>query len=88
MSLGLDLRGGVYVLLEVDMDTAIDTRMALYQQGFEDNLSDARIRRRVDLNNRVITVRLTTSDDLEEARTVIQRSDADLLVSDGTMESR
>lgn len=84
MSLGLDLRGGVYVLLEVDMNTAIDTRMALYQQGFEDNLSDARIRRRVDLNNRVITVRLTTPDDLDEARAVIQRSDADLLVSDGS----
>jgi preprotein translocase subunit SecD len=27
MSLGLDLRGGVYVLLEVDMATAIDSRM-------------------------------------------------------------
>ena len=84
MSLGLDLRGGVYVLLEVDMNTAIDTRMALYQQAFEDSLSDAKIRRRVDLNDRIITVRLTTSDDLEKAREVIQRSDADLLISDGS----
>ena len=84
MSLGLDLRGGVYVLLEVDMNTAIDTRMALYQQGFEDGLSDARIRRRVDVNNRVITVRLTSADDLDAARTVIERADADLLVSDGS----
>jgi preprotein translocase subunit SecD len=84
MSLGLDLRGGVYVLLEVDMDTAIDTRMALYQQAFEDGLSDARIRRRVDVNNRVITVRLTSADDLDAARTVIERADADLLVSDGS----
>ena len=32
MSLGLDLRGGVYVLLEVDMDTAVGSRMATYQQ--------------------------------------------------------
>jgi preprotein translocase subunit SecD len=84
MSLGLDLRGGVYVLLEVDMNTAIDTRMALYQQAFEDSLSDAKIRRRVDLNDRIITVRLTTSDDLDKAREVIQRADADLLVSDGS----
>ena len=30
MSLGLDLRGGVYVLLEVDMNSAIETRLQLY----------------------------------------------------------
>ena len=29
MSLGLDLRGGVYFLLEVDMETAIETRLTL-----------------------------------------------------------
>ncbi len=33
MSLGLDLRGGVYVLLEVDMNTAIESRLALYRAG-------------------------------------------------------
>ena len=39
MSLGLDLRGGVYVLLEVDMNTAIDSRMTLYQQDFDDRFA-------------------------------------------------
>ncbi len=84
MSLGLDLRGGVYVLLEVDMDTAIDTRMALYQQAIEDGLSSDEIPRRVDLNGRTITVRLRSADVMDAARTVIERSDADLLVSDGS----
>ena len=84
MSLGLDLRGGVYVLLEVDMNTAIDTRMALYEQGLDDGLRDKKIRHRVDLNDRVITVRLSNADDLEEARTVIERIDTDILVADGT----
>ena len=42
MSLGLDLRGGVYVLLEVDMDTAIDNRMQSYQQDFDERLRDLR----------------------------------------------
>ena len=83
MSLGLDLRGGVYVLLEVDMDSAVETRLGLYQQDFEDRLSDARIRRRVDLNNGVITVRLTNEEDTNAARDIIRRSDADLIVSDG-----
>jgi len=84
MSLGLDLRGGVYVLLEVDMDTAIDSRMTSYQQGFDERLRDARIRHRVDLNELTITVRLTSADDLEAARAIIRDADADVLIADGT----
>lgn len=85
VSLGLDLRGGVYVLLEVDMDAAVDTRMNLYQQGLDDSLRAADISRHlVDLNNRVITVRLSNPDDLEAARGIVERADADLLVTDGT----
>ena len=84
MSLGLDLRGGVYVLLEVDMNTAIETRMSLYQQSIDDSLREAKIRHRADLNERVINVRLTSADDLEAARSVVQRVDPDVLVSDGT----
>ena len=84
MSLGLDLRGGVYVLLEVDMDTAIGNRMLGYEQDFEDRLREARIRHRVDLNNGIITVRLTSADDLEAARRVVNEADAELLVADGT----
>ncbi len=83
MSLGLDLRGGVYVLLEVDMDTAVETRLSLYQQDFEDRLSDARIRRRVDLSGGVITVRLTSEEDTNAARDIIRRADPDLIVRDG-----
>ena len=83
MSLGLDLRGGVYVLLEVDMQAAVQTRLSLYQQDIEDQLSDARIRRRVDLNNDVITVRLTSEEDTNAAGEIIRRSDPDLIVIDG-----
>ena len=68
MSLGLDLRGGVYVLLEVDMATAIEGRLRGYQQDFEDRLREARIRHRVDLDGQIITVRLTGPEDLEAAR--------------------
>ena len=83
MSLGLDLRGGVYVLLEVDMNTAIDTRLTLYEQGIDDNLLDAKIRHLVELEDRTITVRLTKPEDRDAASVIIKRSDADLLVSDG-----
>ena len=83
MSLGLDLRGGVYVLLEVDMNTAIESRMALYEQDFDERLREARIRHRVDLSDRVITIRLTSSEDVPAVREIIERADPDVLVLDG-----
>ena len=84
MSLGLDLRGGVYVLLEVDMATAIDNRMKGYEQDFDGRLRDARIRHQVRLDNQVITIRLANAEDLEQARQLITEADPDLLVGDGT----
>ncbi|MGB5258393.1 MAG: protein translocase subunit SecD [Woeseiaceae bacterium] len=83
MSLGLDLRGGVYVLLEVDMATAVQSRLTLYQQDFSDRLRDARIRNRVDLNEQVITIRLTSAEDLGAAREIIENADSDVYIEDG-----
>ena len=83
MSLGLDLRGGVYVLLEVDMEKAIESRLKGYQQDIDDRLREAAIRHRVDLDGDTITVRLTGADDMEGARNVVRRADAELLISDG-----
>ena len=84
MSLGLDLRGGVYVLLEVDMDTAIENRMKGYQQAIFDGLVEERISRRVDLNSGIITIRLRNAEDLEVARGIVTRADANLAIADGT----
>ncbi|MDH3338499.1 MAG: protein translocase subunit SecD [Gammaproteobacteria bacterium] len=84
MSLGLDLRGGVYVLLEVDMNTAIDNRMQGYEQDIDERLRDARIRHQVRLNNQIITVRLQNSEDREKARAIIEDADAEVLIGDGT----
>ncbi|MDJ0941389.1 MAG: protein translocase subunit SecD [Woeseiaceae bacterium] len=83
MSLGLDLRGGVNVLLEVDMDAAIATRLELYVQDFSDRLAAERIPRRVDANNGVVTVRLRSAEDVERAREIITTADTDVLVSTG-----
>ena len=83
MSLGLDLRGGVYVLLEVDMASAIGTRMESYQNDIIDRLRDERVRHRVDLDDNTITVRIADATDLETARTVVDDADPDLIVVDG-----
>jgi len=86
MSLGLDLRGGVYVLLEVDMKQAVASRLQSYEQDFSDRLRTAKIRHRVELADQVIRIRLTSSDDMEAAREVVQKADQDLLVADGADE--
>jgi preprotein translocase subunit SecD len=83
MSLGLDLRGGIYVLLEVDMESAVNKRLELYQDDFSDRLREARIRNRVDLANGVITVRLTSAEDAEAAREIIRAADQDIVITDG-----
>ncbi len=83
MSLGLDLRGGVYFLLEVDMETAINSRLTLYQQSFNDLLRDAKIRSRIDINESDILVRVRNQADLDKARTIIEEVDPDLLILDG-----
>ncbi|MCH9696387.1 MAG: protein translocase subunit SecD [Gammaproteobacteria bacterium] len=83
MSLGLDLRGGVYVLLEVDMAKAVQSRLELYQQDLNDRLRAEGIRNRVDLNGDLINVRLTTATELERARAEVSRADPDLLIVDG-----
>jgi preprotein translocase subunit SecD len=83
MSLGLDLRGGVYVLLEVDMDSAIESRLNSYEQDFADRLRDARIRSRPELQGAVITVPFRSEEDMEAGRRIIEAADPELLVSEG-----
>jgi len=83
MSLGLDLRGGVYVLLEVDMASAIQKRLESYEQDFNDRLRQAQIRNRVDLDGDVITVRVADNADYEAARNIVRDADSEVLIDDG-----
>jgi len=86
MSLGLDLRGGVYFLLEVDMQAAIETRLTLYEQSFADTLNDEDIRNRVSVNGQDIVVRTRTAEDAATARNIISNLDPELLILDGSSE--
>ena len=72
MSLGLDLRGGVYVLLEVDMNSASESRLVAYEQDFADRLRDQRIRSRPAVDGKQIMVPLRSTEDLERAREIIE----------------
>jgi preprotein translocase subunit SecD len=91
MSLGLDLRGGVYVLLEVDMDTAIGNRMRGYEQSFDDMLRDGKsllvrmtelqIKERQDfaIEQNMTTLR-NRVDQLGVAEPLVQRQGVDRIV--------
>jgi len=83
MSLGLDLRGGVHFLYEVDMDAAITKRLELYVQSFEDALRQEEIRRRVRLEGDTIRVQVQREADVNSARRVIRRADDQVQITDG-----
>ena len=44
MNLGLDLRGGIYVLIDVDMDAALDQALERYVEDIRTQLRDAKVR--------------------------------------------
>jgi preprotein translocase subunit SecD len=83
MSLGLDLRGGVYVLLEVDMESAVASRLQTYSQDFADRLREERIRSRPEVVEQAVVIRLQNTADLDAARDIIRDADSDVLITDG-----
>ncbi len=44
MNLGLDLRGGIYVLIDVDMDAALDQALERHVEDIRTQLRDAKVR--------------------------------------------
>ncbi|MFU8819937.1 MAG: protein translocase subunit SecD [Gammaproteobacteria bacterium] len=80
MSLGLDLRGGVHFMYEVDMEAAIGQALDRYEADFRTLLRDARIRyKAVRRDGNVVRVTLESAEDRREAMRVIR--DADPLLS-------
>ncbi|MEG6544676.1 protein translocase subunit SecD [Acinetobacter bereziniae] len=64
MKLGLDLRGGVHFLLEVDMDKAITQRMETSANDLRREFRDNKINfNSLALNNNVITIQFANNDD-------------------------
>ena len=64
MKLGLDLRGGVHFLLEVDMDKAIAQRMETSATDLRREFRDNKINfNSLALNNNVITIQFANNDD-------------------------
>ncbi|MDO9385991.1 MAG: protein translocase subunit SecD [Thiobacillus sp.] len=68
MNLGLDLRGGVHFLLEVDMKTALEKAAIRYQNDFRTELRSDKIRYgRISREGDAVTVHFSTRDQRDAA---------------------
>ncbi|GEN24127.1 protein translocase subunit SecD [Halomonas cupida] len=75
MTLGLDLRGGVHFLLEVDMDAAVQQRLEVNASAVREQLRDERIRyRNTQIEGHTISLDFINDEDRDEAQRLISRS--------------
>ena len=75
MKLGLDLRGGVHFLLEVDMDKAVAQRMETSETDLRRDFRDNKIKfNSLSLNNNAITVQFANNDDRANAMDYLRRN--------------
>lgn len=74
MSLGLDLRGGVHFLMEVDLNAVIGTAMERYTNEFRGRLREERLAfEEVDRAARSLSIRFASEQDRAEALPWLQR---------------
>ncbi|PXY00368.1 protein translocase subunit SecD [Halomonas sp. LBP4] len=74
MTLGLDLRGGVHFLLEVDMDAALEQRLEVNASAMRELLRGERIRYRdTEVDGRTLSIAFASDEDRDEARRLISR---------------
>jgi len=80
MYLGLDLRGGVYFLLEVDMAAALDKAASRYQNDFRTDLRSEKIRySRIAKEGQTVVMHFGTRDQRDAAQTKLTDTFGDLL---------
>jgi len=84
MFLGLDLRGGIHVLIDVDMDAAVDQALERYAGDIRTELRKQKVRYlTITRDAGRIAVRFKDEAARDEARKVIRRDFRDLTVEDG-----
>ncbi|HJP39056.1 MAG TPA: protein translocase subunit SecD [Gammaproteobacteria bacterium] len=81
MSLGLDLRGGVHFLFEVDIDGAVEQRLKQYESDFDKLLRKNRIKRKTRLVKDAVRITLGDASDADRAEDLLRDADADIDLS-------
>jgi preprotein translocase subunit SecD len=78
MSLGLDLRGGVHFLFEVDIETAVTQRLVQYEADFDKLLRKNRIKRQSRMVGSEVHITLGDSADADQAEELLRDFDAEV----------
>ena len=85
MKLGLDLRGGVHFLMEIDMKTAMDKNVNDLVQSYRSDLREAKVRYRsvtADLPKQAIVLTFRTPEDVKAAQKVLSEKDRDMVYTE------
>ncbi len=85
MKLGLDLRGGVHFLMEIDMKTAMDKNVNDLVQSYRSDLREAKVRYRsvtADLPKQAVILTFRTPEDVKAAQKVLSEKDRDMVYTD------
>ena len=83
MYLGLDLRGGVHFLLEVDMDAAVEQAIERYTGELRSILREAQIRyASIRAEQGGVRILFRSSEDRDSAREVIRKESPTLVLDD------
>lgn len=90
MKLGLDLRGGVHFLMEVDMDAAMQKLVGQQEEAFRSELREEKIRYRAirPSGKGAVEVILRNEEQLAEAKSLLQSKHQDMTFVDSESNGR
>jgi len=87
MSLGLDLRGGVHFLLEVDMNAVTTMAMDRYYNELRTTLRKDKLYKKIRKDEDILVVSFKTEELKNEAKKVIKSDLPDLIIAEGSEQA-
>ena len=87
MSLGLDLRGGVHFLLEVDMNAVTAMAMDRYYNELRTTLREDKLYKKIRKDEDILLVSFKTEELKNEAKKVIKSDLPDLIIAEGSEQA-
>ena len=84
MSLGLDLRGGVHFLLEVDMEAVISMSIDRYYNELRTLLRKDKLYKKIRKEDNLLVASFKTEKQKNEAKKLIKKDLADLIIVEGS----
>ncbi|EOX7326869.1 protein translocase subunit SecD [Vibrio cholerae] len=89
MKLGLDLRGGVHFLMEVDMDAAMEKLVSQQEEAFRSDLRDEKIRyRAIRPLSDAVEVTLRDAEQLAQTKLLLESKHRDMIFTTSESDGR